>query len=507
MTSDDRREAAGSRGLVIVGHGSHRSPAASAPVHDHVDRVRDLGGFDAVKPAFWQGEPGLRDVVRTLGTEHVRVVPLLMAPGYFADRVFPRELRLGSDEPLRTASTVEYTSPVGTHPRLTEVIAQRASGVADGEDVGIALVGHGTPRHDGSSTSTHDHVARLQARGSFDEVAAFFLDEAPSVETITDEMAAPEVVIVPLFVADGPHARVDVPQAVGLPPRPQGSTLVDDTRLWYTGAVGTAPELTDVILDLATSSPPERVAHGSRGGRDVAAAVAALGEWLEVREDRPWGELRIVRSPSSSPPRYTVCHERDAERDPDALTSLSDLAAVRETVRFDDQGRYRPLAGARTLPTGWIAPDRSLDALADLLEVVYPASVVNWFRERTGRLDATSFSAAATRHSGRFSDLAAIPPSVRRATETACCGDCVRRPAWSEPDTQDSDDEIPCREPCSFLLAAVTAFDSIESSSASGCANDRPIPAGALDTPGNRYRRRFLEASDREGVLAGGDGS
>lgn len=509
MARADRSGSAADVGLVIVGHGSHRSPAASAPVHDHVDRVRELGGFAAVKPAFWQGEPGLRDVVRTLGTERVRVVPLLMAPGYFADRIVPRELRLGPDEPLATGATVEYTAPVGTHPRLTEVIAQRASGVAHGDDVGLALVGHGTPRHNGSGASTHDHVERLAARGDFDEVAAFFLDDAPAAGTITDRLGPNEIVVVPLFVADGPHSRVDVPRTIGLSADPAGPTTLDGKRVWYTGAIGTAPALTDVIVDLATAAEPERVTEEPRSGTaDAERAEVALGHWLAAADGaaRSWGQLRITpTSPSGGPPRYSVRHRQDAGRPAATLRRRTDPAAVRETVRFDDRGRFRPLAGGRSLPTGWIVPDRSVDALATVLDVVYPASVVNWYRERDDRLDVTSFSAAAARHTGRFGDLAEIPAPVRRATVTACCGDCVRRPTWSTTAETDSEAAIPCREPCSFLLHAMTTFDAVDAPSAPEGGADRTVPRGALDTAGNRYRHRFLGAFDAGEQLAGGE--
>ena len=206
--------------LVIAGHGSHRSPDSSTPVCTHADSIRERGLFDEVREAFWKEEPSFREVLRTLESDVVYVVPLFMSEGYFTERVVPRELRLSDGWTLDVDKEVHYTDPVGTHDAMTDVIIQRAATVTNdpavGAGYGLAVVGHGTERHGESARSTEYHVARIRERERFDEVRALFMDEPPYIEDVTDYFESSDIVIVPLFVADGYHTREDIPEDVGL---------------------------------------------------------------------------------------------------------------------------------------------------------------------------------------------------------------------------------------------------------------------------------------------------
>lgn len=473
-------------GLVLAAHGSHEDPESSDPVFAHVDRLRDHPALDEVRAAFWQGEPHLREVVRTLASDRVTVVPFTMAGGYFADDVFPRELRLGSEGSLATSKTVRYTPPVGTHPALGDVIDRLATSGAGEAASGLAVVGHGTPRHDESGTSTREHVARLRARDRFSEVEAFFLDQEPSVETLTSSMHTRDIVVVPLFVANGSHTTEDIPRAIGLPPNPTGVTKVDGKRLWYTRAIGTEPALVEVIIDRATAECAKITAHGPDESPAAAtkSATEAFAHWLDdVVEGtighRAWGELRITVRTGADSPRYSVRHNRDAGRPPETLDILEDVPAVRDHIRYDDDGQYRPLSGARTLPTGWIAQLRSREELVRVIETVYPASIYNWYRERDGRLDVTMYDAAVARQSGRFAKLEAVSAAGIHRSIEACCDNCVRRPAWTTGEAKDTDDVIPCREPCSFLLDTMVEVQEREPTDL-----DPSISLGMGDTPG-----------------------
>jgi sirohydrochlorin cobaltochelatase len=245
--------------LVIAGHGSHLNPHSDTPVFDHADSIRERGVFDEVREAFWKEEPSLREVLRTLESDVVYVVPLFMSEGYFTERVIPRELRLEDEPTLDVDKTVQYTEPVGTHDAMTDVIVQRAESVTDDPEVGagsgLAIVGHGTERHENSARSTRHHAARIRERDRFDEVDVLFMDESPYVEAVTERFDSPDIVVVPLFVADGYHTREDIPEDLGLTddyrtgyPVPAN---VDGHRVWYAGAVGTEPRMADVVLERA----------------------------------------------------------------------------------------------------------------------------------------------------------------------------------------------------------------------------------------------------------------
>ena len=252
---------AGAQALVVVGHGSHLNPDSAVPVLDHADAIRELDAFDEVRAAFWKEEPSLREVGRTLASPVAYVVPLFMSDGYFVDRVIPRELGITGEPERRDCRDprIVYSAPVGTHPSLADVVVRRAESVTGQPDVGpghgLAVVGHGTDRHAESDRSTHEHVAAIEALGRFDEVRALFMDEAPYVEDLTDAFDAPDVVLVPLFVADGYHTTEDIPEDVGLTADHRTGydvpATVDGHRIWYAGAVGTESTMVRVILERA----------------------------------------------------------------------------------------------------------------------------------------------------------------------------------------------------------------------------------------------------------------
>ena len=260
--------------LVIAGHGSHLSSDSATPVFTHADTVRELAVFHEVQEAFWKEEPPFREVLRMLESDVAYVVPLFMSEGYFTDRIIPRELGLTDDRTRHVDLEVHYTEPVGTHDAMTDVIVQRAETVTNdrnvGDGYGLAVVGHGTERHEMSTRSTRYHAARIREMDRFDEVRALFMDEAPYIEDVTDHFNSARIVIVPLFIADGYHTNEDIPVDLGLTPGANTGydvpTEIGEHRLWYTGAVGTEPRMAEVVLERAAEAGAtlDRTAHTKR---------------------------------------------------------------------------------------------------------------------------------------------------------------------------------------------------------------------------------------------------
>jgi len=271
--------------IVIVAHGSHRNPDSHDPTFTHADTIREVIGepgapaHDAVREGFWKEEPHFREVLRTVDAREVYVVPLFVSEGYFTEEVIPRELRLEGWDPdawdsdgtsathttleaADTGQTVHYCGPVGTHESMSDVIVRRAESVtADpdvGEGSGLAVVGHGTERNENSAKTIEYHADRIRERDRFEEVQALFMDEDPEVDDLTEYFEVDDIVLVPLFVADGYHTQEDIPADVGLTDdyREGWETpaVVDGTRVWYAGAVGTEPLLAEVILERAVDA-------------------------------------------------------------------------------------------------------------------------------------------------------------------------------------------------------------------------------------------------------------
>ncbi|WP_181686737.1 CbiX/SirB N-terminal domain-containing protein [Halorhabdus salina] len=263
--------------LVIAAHGSHLNPESSRPAHEHARRIRATGAFDTVQTAFWKEEPHFREALRTVPSDEVYLVPLFISEGYFTEQVIPREFRLegwtgwdsnGTSAVTATLSaedtgqTVHYCGPVGTHDAMSDVIVRRAESVTGdpdvGDGVGLAVVGHGTERNENSAKAVTYHADRIRARGRFDEVQALFMDEEPEVDDVTDYFTSTDVVVVPLFIADGYHTQEDIPEDMGLTEdyREGWETpaTVEGHRIWYAGAVGTEPLLAEVVAERAADA-------------------------------------------------------------------------------------------------------------------------------------------------------------------------------------------------------------------------------------------------------------
>jgi sirohydrochlorin cobaltochelatase len=288
-----------SQALVIVAHGSHLNPESSTPTYEHADTIRRVGAFDEVVTGFWKEEPHVREVLRTVTADEVFVVPLFISEGYFTEEVIPRELRLEgwgedaweSDGTSATSVTltagdtgqrVHYCGPAGTHAAMTDVIVRRAETVTGdpdvGEGFGLAVVGHGTKRNENSAKAIQYHADRIRETDRFDEVRDLYMDEDPEVDDVTEFFESDDVVVVPLFVADGYHTQEDIPEDMGLCEDYRDGydvpTEVDGTRIWYAGAVGTEALMADVIVERARDA-----------GADVGDAVERVRERTRVAGD------------------------------------------------------------------------------------------------------------------------------------------------------------------------------------------------------------------------------
>ncbi|MFC6864485.1 CbiX/SirB N-terminal domain-containing protein [Halomicroarcula sp. GCM10025817] len=278
--------------LVIAAHGSHLNAESSTPTYTHADTIRATGAFAEVRESFWKEEPSFREALRTVDADEVYLVPLFISEGYFTEQVIPREFRLGGWDPDLwssdgtsathatltaddTGQTVHYCGPVGTHDAMSDVIVQRAESVTGdpdiGEGVGLAVVGHGTERNENSAKAIEYHAGRIRDRGRFDEVQALFMDEDPEVDDVTEYFESDDIVVVPLFIADGFHTQEDIPEDMGLTDDYRLGydvpTAVDGHDIWYAGAVGTEPLMADVVLERAADA-----------GADVEAAIEQVRE-------------------------------------------------------------------------------------------------------------------------------------------------------------------------------------------------------------------------------------
>lgn len=265
--------------LVVLGHGSTKNDGSAGSVFQHAAELRRRGLFAEVREAFWKQEPKVAAVLASIPSPSVIIVPLFISEGYFTEEAIPEAL--GFKQPgettwsrklRRTGQTLVYTRPAGVHPHLTDVLRQRAEEVVARHpfprqpkpaETSLFIAGHGTERNAQSRLAIEHQVARLREAGGFAEVQPCFMEESPRIADVPRLAIARHIVMVPFFMADGLHVVEDIPVLLGEPEAVVQKRLAagqftwrnpterNGKLIWYAPAVGTAPGVAEVILELA----------------------------------------------------------------------------------------------------------------------------------------------------------------------------------------------------------------------------------------------------------------
>jgi sirohydrochlorin cobaltochelatase len=238
------------KALVIVGHGSHLNEDSSLPVYEHAARIREGGEYDEVVECFWKEEPSMRHVLDTVEADEVYVVPAFISEGYFTQQVIPRELALEGPITRRGDKTVRYAGPLGTFEGMPDVILERVDDLMRGKQLApgrtaLVLLGHGTDLNKSSGGVIYLNVERIRERGLYDAVEAGFLDQNPEIGEVVAGVEADNVIVIPVFIAEGWHTRETIPEDLDL----DGEVTVrsDGKRIFYGAPVGTHPSMAALI--------------------------------------------------------------------------------------------------------------------------------------------------------------------------------------------------------------------------------------------------------------------
>lgn len=168
-------------------------------------------------------------------------------------------------------------------------------------------------------------------------------------------------------------------------------------------------------------------------------------------------------------------------------------SVLREMVRFDQQGRYRPLPGARTLKRGWrVRCD--VGEVEEAIETIYPLALVHRREWERGALRIVSLDEVFARQQGRYRVAAELDVAGRERAREVLCGRCVKTPVWSGTgESGQSPIWIPCPEPCSVLLSLCREAALWEKGPPAATAVDRTVAFAAFEEPGNEIREAYLE--------------
>ena len=237
------------KALVIVGHGSHLNEDSSLPVYEHAARIRETGEYDEVVECFWKEEPSMRHVLDTVEAEDVCVVPAFISEGYFTQQVIPRELGLTGPVTHKDGKTVRYAGPLGTFEGMADVILERAGDLLEGKEVppgrwALVLLGHGTDLNKNSGGVIYLNAERTRERELYDLVEVGFLDQDPEIGEVVENVEAENVVLIPVFIAEGWHTHETIPEDLSLTGE---VTVREDKTIYYGAPVGTHPSMAGLI--------------------------------------------------------------------------------------------------------------------------------------------------------------------------------------------------------------------------------------------------------------------
>lgn len=241
-------------GILIVGHGSklpYNKEVVSEIAHKldkKIDNKVESGFMELVLPNIPQQVNKLKDD----GIEKIIVVPAFLAHGVHTKVDIPTILRLPhehdglehshthhhhhhhGDEEEREAKSelidfdgeVIYLEPFEDDDKIVDVVEKRITSCIsenelDNENSGILLVGHGSSLPFGKEVLT-GITNKIQDRmPEYDIELAFMQIESPLIPESFSKLQEKEfenMIVVPVFLADGLHTKNDIPNRLGLEP-------------------------------------------------------------------------------------------------------------------------------------------------------------------------------------------------------------------------------------------------------------------------------------------------
>jgi sirohydrochlorin cobaltochelatase len=357
---------------------------------------------------------------------------------------------------------------------MTKLLLKRADEVAPRvprEQTSLVIVGHGTSLNENSRKAIEQQVAFIRSGNhGFAEVVDAYMEEAPFIAKWPELTTAPNVVVVPFFIADGLHSYQDIPVLLGIESEPGAAASQSDVfrhnphelhgrKLYYSNAIGTEALLADVILDQVrefdSKHPEAKQAHEGTAAtpppEEIPREAFVIGQISGTPQgDRAW-RLRHVEDERATASLATFTRPEDA----------------RDIATFDDAGAFRPLKSAPNLKRGWqldLADDNALRAALDFL---YPAALGFMEHAAHGTLHPVTLRETLGRQTGmyRFTNTIRDDQARQLVAEVCHAGKCLRCITWRIDEKQGgvakvppprSDDELPilCVEACTFVVSA-----------------------------------------------------
>ena len=264
-------------GLIIAAHGSPSTPGGKTSTRRHAETIRKLGLFADVQEAFLTEKPFAKDVLDSMETPEIFIVPNLACAGFISTNKLPKALGLTGPVTERIGPSghqrVFLCDPVGSDPGIVKIVAGRiAQGMTemgvpvDGTE--IVMIGHGSQKSSASFHCTINLIESLSEQGMDMPLTSAFLEEPPFIESWRELTDAKTVVFVPYLISDGYHGADEIPRDIGFNPKDEGfqerlkqgqpnETEIEGRRLIYLPPIGDAPEMAQLVLNQARAAQVE----------------------------------------------------------------------------------------------------------------------------------------------------------------------------------------------------------------------------------------------------------
>ncbi len=204
--------------LLIVTHGERGGLGDDRLTTVLVEKLQHLRQYRSVKTCFISKAPSLSNVFNELSPGPVIIYPLFMSDGYFVRQVIPRSIGINGSMAGNQLSQVEVLAPFGLNPQLPQLIADLARSTAKKsnlapQDCHMLLVAHGSKHDRASRNATLALAVELAKTNVFAGINPCFLDENPFLPDQLQNVKGPAIAV-GLFVGEGMHGAVDLPEAI-----------------------------------------------------------------------------------------------------------------------------------------------------------------------------------------------------------------------------------------------------------------------------------------------------
>ena len=154
---------------------------------------------------------------------------------------------------------------------------------------------------------------------------------------------------------------------------------------------------------------------------------------------------------------WVVRHIQDQDAE-GLLRSVANLDELEELVRWDEQGKYRPLRSEGNLGSGWSYCAQSLGEFREAMEVIYPGMWGNAEAWGDGGLKFPTWEEALAKQTERVRGKVAKAGDLpQRVVAENCQKRCLKAVLWAgvQPIIEPGSAPLLCTGPCGMFWSCV----------------------------------------------------